>query len=159
MKQFAFMVLSVCVALVGATVLSSAQSDSSNYPVMSSPELTTFQGLIETANLVQFFEGTGPFTAFAPSNSAFQKLNPKTLDTLKDPKHRDQLIDLINYHIILGKYPAANLKPGKVRTLEGKEITIRKENDKIFVNNAEVIKADMAGPNGVAHIIDTVLIP
>ncbi len=159
MKQFAFMVLSVCVALVGATVLSSDQPDTSKYPVMTAPELSTFHSLVETANLVQFFEGTGPFTAFTPNNQAFEKLNPKTLEALRDPKNRDQLIDLINYHIILGKFLASNLKAGKVRTIEGKDITIRKDGDKIWVNNAQIVKTDMVGPNGVAHIIDTVLIP
>lgn len=130
------------------------------YPVMREADLSTFTGLVETANLVDFFQGTGPFTVFAPSNEAFVKFDQKSLEKLKQPESRDQLIDLINYHVILGKYLSKNIKPGTFRTVNGKNITIKKDDDgQLWVNNAKVIRVDLCGPNGVAHIIDTVLVP
>lgn len=135
-------------------------SNDPNAPTtLRTPELTTFVSLITTAGLQDFFQGTGPFTSFAPSNSAFIKFNQRTLEELKKPDNRDQLIDLINYHVVLGKYMSNTLKAGKKTTVNGKEITIRIEDGVIWINNAKVTKADLVGPNGVAHVIDTVLVP
>lgn len=164
MKRLTFLLLGACMCIGSSASCDSqttgnAAANMAHNPVMSNPELTTFHSLVETANLVNFFEGTGPFTAFVPSNAAFDKLNKKTLDELKDPKNRDHLIDLINYHVVLGKRMSQHLKSGRMRTVNGKEITIRVEDGQIWVNNAKVTKTDLVGPNGVAYIIDTVLIP
>lgn len=126
---------------------------------ITDPELSTFTSLVKTAGLWDFFQGTGPFTVFAPSNTAFAKLDITMLANLQEPKNRDHLIDLVNYHIILGKYLSGNLKSKQCRTVNGKEITIRVENGDIFVNNAKIMRRDLVGPNGVVHVIDTVLIP
>lgn len=135
-------------------------SNNPNAPhLLREPELTTFASLVTTADLLEFFHGTGPFTSFAPSNNAFIKFNKRTLEQLKKPENRDQLIDLINYHVVLGKYMSHNLKAGKKTTVNGKEITIRSEDGVIWINNAKVTKADLVGPNGVTYIIDTVLVP
>lgn len=127
--------------------------------VMREPELSTFKSLVLEANLQDFFNGTGPFTSFVPSNSAFSKFDQKKLESLREQKNRDELIDFINYHIILGKYLSQNLKPGTVRTLNGKNITIHIEGDQIWINDAKITKKDLVGPNGVAYIIDGVLAP
>jgi len=130
------------------------------YPLMMEPDLKTFSGLVETAKLADFFQGTGPFTVFAPSNEAFSKFDQTTLENLKKPENRDRLIDLINYHVILGKYLSKNMKSGSFRTVNGKDITIRKDdNGQIWVNEAKVVRVDLVGPNGVAHVIDMVLVP
>ncbi|MCE5293927.1 MAG: fasciclin domain-containing protein [Chlamydiales bacterium] len=125
--------------------------------VMTRPELTTFASLIRAADLLDFFYGTGPFTSFVPSNEAFEKFGMDKVEKLKDPAKKDELVDFINYHIILGKYLSQNMKTGKVRTLNGKDITIRTENGHIFVNDAMVITPDLVGPNGVSYIINQVL--
>ncbi|MBS0635191.1 MAG: fasciclin domain-containing protein [Verrucomicrobia bacterium] len=136
-----------------------ADTKSQESVVMSEPDLSTFKSLVFEAKLQDFFQGTGPFTSFVPSNSAFSKFDQKKLESLREEKHRDELIDFINYHIILGKYLSQNLKPGTVRTLSGKNITIRIEGDQVWVNDAKVTRKNLEGPNGVTHIIDGVLAP
>lgn len=167
MKRIALYVLCVGMAL-GYVVSCQSESftpptpistDPNAPPILREPELTTFASLVTTAELLDFFQGTGPFTSFAPSNSAFIKFNKRTLEELKKPENRDQLIDLINYHVVMGKYLSKNIKPGKKTTVNGKEITIRTEDGILWINNARVTKADLIGPNGVTYVIDTVLVP
>ena len=162
MKKIALLLLSI--SLSSSLALSALgnpppSAHAENYRMMQDPELSTFASLITAANLTKFFDGTGPFTAFAPSNTAFQKLDPKMLQELKTPEKLDQLIDLINYHVVLGKYLAKSIKPGQMRTVNGKDIRIRVEGDEIWVNDAKVIKPNLVGPNGVIHVINEVLIP
>lgn len=162
MKRWTFLLLSLC---LGATYLNGQETpvpkpQKGQYPLMYETDLSTFNRLVEIANLVDFFQGTGPFTAFVPSNEAFAKFDQKNLEKLKQPESRDQLIDLINYHVILGKYLSNTIKPGTFRTVNGKNITIKKDDDgTIWVNDAKVVRIDLCGPNGVAHVIDTVLVP
>ncbi len=141
------------------TPLATISTDPKDPVFMREEDLSTFASLVTEAKLGDFFHGTGPFTSFAPTNAAFEKFDQKKLQELKDPKNRDELIDLINYHVILGKYLSSTLKPGKTRTVNGKTIDIRVEDGKIQVNNANVIKSDLIGPNGVTYVIDTVLVP
>lgn len=123
------------------------------------PELSTFVMLVNTAELRDLFNGTGPFTVFAPTNDAFKKLGQKKIDHLSKPENRDELSTLLIYHVIPGKYLSKNLKSREARAISGKMLQINAENDQIKVNNANVIKTDIIGPNGVIHEIDTVLIP
>lgn len=127
--------------------------------IMTNPNLSTFASLVETADLVDFFNGTGPFTIFAPSNEAFSQMSKRKLHDLKQPSRRDELIDFINYHIILGKYPTDNLHTGYKRSVNGKDLSVRVMGDDIFVNDAKVCQPNLVGPNGVTHIIDKVLTP
>lgn len=123
------------------------------------PELSTFVMLVNLAQLDDIFNGTGPFTVFAPTNDAFKKLGEKRLDELKKPKNRDELSTLLIYHVVPGKYVAKNLRSRTAPSINGKRIDIQVEGNEIKVNNAKVVKTDIIGPNGVLHEIDTVLIP
>src|ERR1019366_1002528 len=134
-------------------------NDPNEPPIMREPELTTFISLVQAAKLDTFFHGTGPFTSFLPSNTAFENFDQSKLEELKEPQHMDELIDLINYHVILGKYLSKNLKSCTKRTVNGKNIDIQVEGDQITVNGAKVTKKDIVGPNGVTYIIDKVLVP
>lgn len=134
-------------------------SDTTIPVVLRDAELSTLASLIQTANLVDFFQGTGPFTSFAPSNDAFAKFDQSKLESLKDPANLDELVDFINYHVILGTYPSHNLKSCTKRTVNGKDITIKVDGDQIWVNEAKVTKKDLMGPNGVTYVVDTVLVP
>ncbi len=126
---------------------------------LQDPDLKKFTEAANAAGIRDLFEGTGPFTVFAPSNAAFEKFGTYKLKQLEEPKNHDTLIDLIMYHVLPGKYMASTLKTMDVKTTEGKEVHIVVENGEIRVNNAKVIRTDMVGPNGVVHIIDTVLEP
>jgi uncharacterized surface protein with fasciclin (FAS1) repeats len=127
--------------------------------IFEDPDLKTFAKAVTAADLTELFNGTGPFTAFAPTNQAFEKLGRHKLKELLDPKNKDLLASILIYHIVPGKYMAKNLKPRNFKTVNGKEIEITVDNGEIRVNGARVIKADLVGPNGVLHEIDTVLIP
>lgn len=143
--------------LKAASAPSARDPREQNTLIMTHPELSTFASLIRAADLMDFFYGTGPFTSFIPSNDAFEKYGMDKVETLKDPANKDELVDFINYHIILGKYLSSNMKVGKVRTLNGKDITIRSKNGHIYVNDAMVITPDLSGPNGTTFIINHVL--
>ncbi|MBS0654642.1 MAG: fasciclin domain-containing protein [Verrucomicrobia bacterium] len=129
------------------------------YPLLAKPELSTLVMLVQKAGLGDFFKGTGPFTVFAPSNSAFEKMDPAAFEALQKPENRGTLIDLINYHVVMGAYPSNELKSRSYRTVNGKDIEVKNENGKITVNGANVVQTDIKGPNGVGYIIDTVLTP
>lgn len=123
------------------------------------PNLSTFVMAIREAELSDLFNGTGPFTAFVPSNAAFEKLGKAQLADLLKPENKDKLVDILIYHIVPGKYIAENLKSKNYRTVNGKDIEVKVDDGKITVNNAKVTRTDLVGPNGVIHEIDTVLMP
>jgi uncharacterized surface protein with fasciclin (FAS1) repeats len=130
------------------------------YPnLVGRPELSTFRDLVIKAGLWNFFQAPGPYTLFAPNNSAFEKMDQKKLAELKKPENRDALADFVNYHVIMGKYVSKNLKDTEYRTINGKNVTVHTKDGHITVNNANVIQADIEGPNGVGYIIDQPLIP
>lgn len=123
------------------------------------PELSTFVLMVDKAEIKDIFNGTGPFTVFAPTNDAFKKLGQKKIDELSKPENRDHLADVLMYHILPGKYLSKNLKSRKAVTIEGRSVEIVVENGEAKINNAKIIKTDLEGHNGVIHEIDTVLIP
>lgn len=123
------------------------------------PDLTTFVELLKAADLFDLFSGTGPFTVFVPSNEAFKKLGTKKKEELLKPENKDRLADLIIYHFVPGKYLSKNLKSTSLSTVNGKKLEVINDNGVIKVNGAKVTRFDLVGPNGVVHVIDTVLVP
>ena len=124
---------------------------------LNDPQLSTFRELIYGTGVHDLFQGTGPFTVFAPSNEAFATLGSQQLESLK--KDPEKMTAILLYHVIPGKYMSAYIKSETVRTVNGKTINLGKQGNTITVNQAKVIRTDLIGPNGVVHIIDTVLIP
>lgn len=123
------------------------------------PNFTIFVKAIKAGDISDIFNGTGPFTAFIPSNAAFEKLGKNKVDELFKPENKDKLVDVLIYHIVPGKYLSENLKTRSYRTINGKTLEIKVVDGKVFVNNAQIVRSDLKGPNGVIHEIDTVLIP
>jgi uncharacterized surface protein with fasciclin (FAS1) repeats len=121
---------------------------------------TTLVAALKAADLVTALQGTGPFTVFAPTDAAFAKLPPGTVDALlKDPK---KLAAILTYHVIPGNVSAADvMKAGEVKpkTLNGAALDIKVNGGKVHVNNATVTTADVHASNGTIHIIDTVVLP
>lgn len=145
---------------------SSAQSTNSaetqiakNAPLLTHPELSVFAEGVKAADVGDLFQGTGPFTAFIPSNEAIDKFGQNKWKNLLKPENKDELTSILIYHIVPGKYMSKSLKTMTLKTINGKNIEIQVENGQIKVNNAKVIRTDMVGPNGVVHEIDTVLVP
>ena len=123
--------------------------------------VTTLVAAVKAADLVGTLKGAGPFTVFAPENSAFAKLPAGTVETLLKPENKSQLVDILTYHVVAGRYKMADLKDGMtLTTVEGKMLTIKRTGDKIWVNGAAMIETpDVISTNGVTHVIDSVLLP
>ena len=123
----------------------------------STPQLSMLNTLVTRAGLVDTLKGTGPFTVFAPTNEAFAKVPAKTMDELgKDPA---RLKAVLTYHVVPGKFMAADVKNSNAKTVNGANLALSKAGDFVTVEDALVQKADIAVTNGVVHMIDAVLIP
>lgn len=116
----------------------------------------TLATALGAADLVGTLKGKGPFTVFAPTDEAFAKIPKADLEALL--KDKKKLTAVLTYHVVPGKVMAADVKAGKVKTVQGSEVTIATTGG-VTVNNAKVIKTDIAADNGVIHVIDTVLMP
>jgi uncharacterized surface protein with fasciclin (FAS1) repeats len=119
----------------------------------------TLAAALKAGGLVDTLKSKGPFTVFAPTDEAFAKLPPGTVETLLKPENKDKLVAILTYHVVAGKVKAADvLKLKSAETLLGQTVTIDAK-DGVKVNNAAVVKADVDCGNGVIHVIDTVLLP
>lgn len=117
----------------------------------------TLVAAVQAAGLEQTLRGEGPFTVFAPTDEAFAKLPPGTVDALLQDKAK--LTQILTYHVVPGKVLAKDVAGlSSAKTLEGKEISIKTTNG-VEINNSKVITADVLAKNGVIHVIDTVLLP
>jgi uncharacterized surface protein with fasciclin (FAS1) repeats len=116
----------------------------------------TLATALGAAGLVDTLKGKGPFTVFAPTDEAFAKIPKADLEALL--KDKAKLTAVLTYHVVAGKVMAADVKAGKVKTVQGSELTISTTSG-VSVDNAKVIKTDIIADNGVIHVIDTVIIP
>ncbi len=119
----------------------------------------TLVAAVKAAGLVETLQGKGPFTVFAPTDEAFAKLPAGTVESLLKPENKEKLVAILTYHVVAGKVMAADVKTMEVKTVNGKELDIKVKDGTVTVNNAKVIKTDVAASNGVIHVIDTVLLP
>jgi uncharacterized surface protein with fasciclin (FAS1) repeats len=125
---------------------------------VSAGSFTTLAKALEAAGLVETLKGKGPFTVFAPTDEAFAKLPAGTVDALLAdiPKLRA----ILTYHVVPGKVMAADVtKMNSAKTVNGKALTIKVAGNEVMVNEAKVVKTDIAAANGVIHVIDTVVLP
>lgn len=132
---------------------------------IATDSLSTLVTAVQAAGLVDTLKGEGPFTVFAPTNAAFEKLPEGTLDNLLLPENREQLASLLQYHVVSGKVMSSDLSDGQVvTTLNGATLTVEIENGMVYLVDAMGGRANVATPdvevsNGVVHIIDTVVMP
>lgn len=135
-------------------------------------DFSTLVTAVGAAELVETLSGEGPFTVFAPTNAAFEKLPAGTVETLLKPESKDKLTTVLTYHVVAGKFEAAqvveaiNANNGKfeVTTVQGGKITLSLADGKVILTDANggkatVVIADVAASNGVIHAIDTVVMP
>ena len=125
----------------------------------SAGNFKTLVTALKAAGLVETLQGKGPFTVFAPTDSAFAKLPAGTLEDLLKPQSKEKLVAILTYHVVPGKVMAADVKTMKAKTVNGKELSIKVTDGKVMVDNANVVKTDVAASNGVIHVIDTVVMP
>merc|ERR1711959_58749 len=137
-----------------------AQSSTIVDLAVATPDLSTLVAALKAGKLVDTLSGAGPFTVFAPTNEAFARLPKSLLDHLLDPKNIKELQDVLTYHVASGSVHAKDLKNDeKIKTVEGKEVEAFLFGSRVFINNAQVTKADVDASNGVVHIVNAVLIP
>ena len=132
---------------------------------VNSKDHTTLVAAVKAAGLVATLESKGPFTVFAPTNTAFGKLPAGTVETLVKPENKATLTKILTYHVVPGKLSASDLTDGKkLKTAEGEELTVKKADGKVMIIDAKggsstVTISNVNQSNGVIHVIDTVLLP
>ncbi|WP_442796178.1 fasciclin domain-containing protein [Pelobium manganitolerans] len=125
-----------------------------------SPNHTTLVAAVKAADLVDALVNAGPFTVFAPTNAAFDKLPAGTVDDLLKPANKEKLADILQYHVSLGVLKTANFTDGQViGQVNGNNITIKMENGRPKINGVANIIAELPAANGVIYVIDNVLLP
>lgn len=116
----------------------------------------TLATALGAAGLVDTLKGKGPFTVFAPTDAAFAKIPKADLDALL--KDKAKLTAVLTYHVVAGKVMAADVKAGKVKTVQGSELTVATKGG-VTVDGAKVSATDIVADNGVIHVIDSVIMP
>ena len=139
---------------------------------VNSKDHTTLVAAVKAAGLVETLQSAGPFTVFAPTNAAFNKLPKGTVETLVMPENKETLTKILTYHVVPGKISSKELMKmikkggGKymAKTVEGEELTFMMKGNNVMIMDAKggsskVTIADVNQSNGVIHVIDTVLMP
>ncbi|GAA3953587.1 hypothetical protein GCM10022406_39120 [Hymenobacter algoricola] len=132
---------------------------------VNSTDHTTLVSAVKAAGLVETLKGAGPYTVFAPTNAAFDKLPAGTVNTLVMPENKAKLTTILTYHVVPGRLMAADLKDGQtLTTVEGEMLTVMKKGGSVMLRDAKGGMATVTIPNivdsnGVTHVIDTVLMP
>ena len=120
----------------------------------------TLAQALKAADLVDTLKGPGPFTVFAPTDQAFSKLPPGTLEVLLKPENKEQLRSILTYHVVAGRVTAADVvKLTSAKTVNGQEVRISVLKGVVRLNDVRVTKTDIAASNGLIHVVDRVLVP
>jgi uncharacterized surface protein with fasciclin (FAS1) repeats len=114
-------------------------------------------GMVVDAGLVDTLRSPGPFTVFAPTDDAFDKIPVDALHGVQDDP--DLLATVLTYHVVPGALKAADLQPGKLTTVAGIDLEITKQGDQVLVNGFPIAVADVEATNGIIHVMGDVLLP
>jgi uncharacterized surface protein with fasciclin (FAS1) repeats len=161
------------VAIIGFAFLQNVANAQTIVDVAAgSKDHSTLVAAVKAAGLVETLQGKGPFTVFAPVNSAFAKLPAGTVESLLKPENKAALTSVLTYHVVAGNLMAADVLKaieaggGKatVKTVQGANLTAAVSNGKVVLtdaagNQSTVVATDLKASNGVIHVIDTVLLP
>lgn len=143
-------------SLLAIGVVFSAQAKDIVDTAVAAGNFKTLAAALTAADLIGTLKGKGPFTVFAPTDAAFAKIPKADLDALL--KDKAKLTSILTYHVVPGKVLAADVKAGKVKTVQGSEITVTTAGG-VMVDKAKVTATDIVADNGVIHVIDTVIMP
>jgi uncharacterized surface protein with fasciclin (FAS1) repeats len=143
---------------------SAVQDDESAKDVVKvaagSADHTTLVAAVKQAELVDVLSNAGPFTVFAPTNAAFDKLPSGTVADLMKPENKEKLQDILQYHVFVGSLKTDMMQDGQIlNQVNSGNITISKKDGKIVINNSANIVASIPASNGIIHVIDAVLLP
>jgi uncharacterized surface protein with fasciclin (FAS1) repeats len=162
--------ISSAVALLAAFTLQSANAGECSASKGKSKDIVdtavgagnfkTLVTAVSKAGLVDVLKGKGPFTVFAPTDDAFAKLPEGTVAELIKPENKKKLTAILTYHVVPGKVMARDVvKLSEAKTVQGSTVDIKVEDGKVYIDGAQVVKADIATSNGVIHVIDSVILP
>ena len=156
--------------MVGGAAMYPTKSIAQN--AVNSKDHTTLVAAVTAAGLVDTLAGQGPFTVFAPTNAAFGKLPAGTVDTLVKPENKDTLTKILTYHVVPGRYTAADVAAlaaqnggtATLKTVEGESLNFMKSGDGWVVvdskgGRSNITIANVMQSNGVIHVVDSVLMP
>ena len=144
--------------VVAAVALAAASAQAKDIvdTAVAAGNFKTLATALQAAGLVGTLKGKGPFTVFAPTDAAFAKVPKAVLDALL--KDKAKLTSVLTYHVVPGKILSKDIKPGKVKTVQGSELTIDTAGG-VTADGVKLIAADIEADNGVIHVIDSVLMP
>jgi len=143
-------------SLIAFGMTLSAQAKDIVDTAVAAGNFKTLASALTAAGLIDTLKGKGPFTVFAPTDAAFAKIPKADLDALL--KDKAKLTAVLTYHVVPGKVMAADVKAGKVKTVQGSELTISTTGG-VMVDKAKVTTTDIVANNGVIHVIDSVIMP
>lgn len=147
-------------ALSSITPLNAASKDDIVGVASKSDDFTILVKALKAAGLVEALQGEGPLTVFAPTDEAFMRLPKGTLDNLLKPENKDQLINILTYHVVKGEVTGSQaVTLNKAKALNEQEIDIEFRNAALYLNDAKVVATDIKTTNGVIHVIDSVILP
>jgi uncharacterized surface protein with fasciclin (FAS1) repeats len=161
-KSFVSTLLAASVLGLAVLISATAQAQSGTIvaTAVAAGSFKTLVKALEAADLTTTLEGPGPFTVFAPTDEAFAKLPPGTVENLLKPENKDKLRRVLTYHVIAGKVMAADVvKVQTAKAVSGDTLTVKAHGGTVHVDAAQVTKTDMAASNGVIHVIDAVMLP
>ena len=153
-------IVAALVAVSGARGAAQAPSKDIVDTAVAAGSFTTLAKALQAAGLVDTLKGKGPFTVFAPTDEAFAKLPPGTLDELLKPENKAKLTRILTSHVVAGKVGSAQVvKMKNAKAVSGVTLDIKSSGKAVTVDNATVVKTDIPASNGVIHVIDTVIVP
>lgn len=149
--------IKTCAALLLLSLAHAAGATDLAEKAASATNLRIFTAALKASGLEDSLKSGGPYTVFAPEDGAFSKLPPGSWDALS--KDKAKLASVLSHLIIPGRMLVTEVKPGKAKPLEGEALTLKSDNGKVTVDQANVIESDVVADNGVIHIIDAVVMP
>lgn len=152
-------ILPIICGILGLFATAAFGADDIVATAKSTGTFKTLTAALDAAGKTEMLQEKGPYTVFAPSDEAFAKLPKGTVEDLLKPENKEKLGKILAYHVVEGKVMAADVKTMMAKTANGAELDIKVKGDTVMVNDAKVVKADVAASNGVIHVIDTVLMP
>lgn len=149
----------LCTALLALTVSAAYAADDIVATAKSTGTFNTLVAALDAADKTSMLKEKGPYTVFAPTDQAFEKLPAGTVENLLKPENKAKLGKILAYHVMKGSVMAKDVKTMKAPTANGADLDIKVKGDTVMVNDAKVVKADVKASNGVIHVIDSVLMP
>jgi len=126
----------------------------------SDDNFTTLVGALQAAGLVDTLKGNGPFTVFAPTNDAFDRLSKDTLEDLMLPKNKSRLQEILKHHVVSGRYMAKDVtSESSLSPMSGDAVRVRAKGNQVRIGEATIRQTNLEAENGIVHVIDRVLLP